>query len=91
MPGKRIKPNKNSMWLAKKRNTTGHGQREQEEPLPPVRLTASRTRGSAHALATLGSMLSIQGSASVSPGRVGPHIMGAVKVRTGQRGRLKAA
>src|SRR5713101_1127498 len=42
----------------------------------PVRLTASRTRGSSHALTTLRSMFSTPGSASVSSGRVGPHIHG---------------
>src|SRR3989442_10578510 len=42
----------------------------------PVRATASRTRGSSHALTTLRSMFSTPGSASVSSGRVGPHIHG---------------
>src|SRR5437016_9200789 len=39
----------------------------------PVRVTASRTRGSSHALTTLRSMFSTPGSASLSSGRVGPH------------------
>src|SRR5713101_2179332 len=42
----------------------------------PVRATASRTRGSSQALTTLRSMFSTPGSASVSSGRVGPHIHG---------------
>src|SRR5438034_464219 len=48
----------------------------------PVRVTASRTRGSSHALTTLRSMFSTPGSASLSSGRVGPHIIGAVDVST---------